>query len=228
MTDCYLAGGADGTMQNIVNNRGTGVMQLVKSCIFNAEYGLMGSFDNEGVIYTISKCVFIGNEGGFNILSGGNEINSISSCMFNKTLMVDMIKIFTNNIGAGSTEIEMGQSSGVMITDNAGFKLDLNESTNTIISNNILSSLYLGDCVQCNIVGNNISGGLTLYTCGGNIISTNAVNGTGLYNGFRVLGNSDLNQITNNNLAQAISVSGGTGNSIYGNKYDETDDMPWD
>jgi parallel beta-helix repeat protein len=144
-------------------------------------------------------------------------------------------KIISDNIPNNCT------IKGLLVKNstNAGISIDGNNST--IINNTVINSgTGLRSSGKNNIFSNNIvldnDVGMYLQNSEGNLITSNIfMRGTGLSSDYttsqytiRLAGtNNHYNLIASNFcMGKAPVVGGGTGNSAWGNKFDNTDDLP--
>jgi parallel beta-helix repeat protein len=118
-------------------------------------------------------------------------------------------------------------------------------SNNTIIGNTCNNSnngirLYLSsnnNTVTGNTCNNNSSNGIYLYSSSNNTVTGNTcIRGTGTPEDYtsdqytiqlQGTGNNYNLISLNNCMGKAVVIGGGTGNSVWGNKFDNTDDLPF-
>ena len=156
----------------------------------------------------------------------------------------------TNN----STGIELFSSSETTITGNtcnnnihSGILL-YSSSNNTITGNTCTYNNKHGICLDSysdnntvtgNICNNNSTGGILLTASSNNMVTGNTcIRGTGIPEDYT----TDQDQYTillsgtgnnynlisfNNCMGKKVEDEGGTGNSVWGNKFDATSDLPW-
>jgi parallel beta-helix repeat protein len=145
--------------------------------------------------------------------------------------------------------IYLYSSSRNTITDNTCSSnsrsgIYLHNSSNDIITGNACNNnsygIYLRTSSNNNVIAGNTcynnSYGIYLGNSSRNIITGNiCFRGTGLATDYIASqytiqlsgGSSSYNLVTNNNCMGKAVVVEGTGNSVWGNKFDATDDLPW-
>jgi parallel beta-helix repeat protein len=124
-----------------------------------------------------------------------------------------------------------------------GIRFDSSSNDNTVTgntcNNNNYSGIYLYSSSSNNtIIGNickNNDYGIRLQASSNNMITGNTcIRGTGQTSDYtssqytiRLQGTNNYNLISLNNcMGKAVVIGGGTGNSAWGNKFDNTDDLP--
>jgi parallel beta-helix repeat protein len=114
-----------------------------------------------------------------------------------------------------------------------------NTVTGNTCNNNNSNGIYLYSSSNNTVTGNtcnNNSYGIRLNSSNNNTVTGNTcIRGTGLTTDYTTSQhtihlfstNNHYNLVAINNcMGKAVTIEGGTGNSIYGNKYDNTDDLP--
>ena len=158
-----------------------------------------------------------------NVSIKGNGNATILKRMYNST-----------NTDSGATAkglITLNEKSGCKIQ---GLQIDGNKATYTASYN---YSIYLSSSSNNNTVTgntcNNNSYGIRLDSSSNNTVTGNTcIRGTGTPEDYttdqytiRLSGTGNLIS-SNNCMGKAVVISGGTGNSAWGNKFDNTDDLP--
>jgi parallel beta-helix repeat protein len=158
--------------------------------------------------------------------------------------------ITDNTCNNNNRGIYLSSSSNNTITGNTcnnntnhGIYLATSSSSNAVTGNTcnnndygIFLSASSNNTVTGNACNNNNSYGINLYSSSSNTVTGNTcTRGTGLPTDYTAsqhtillsgTGN-DYNLISSNNcMGKAVVVEGGTGNSAWGNKFDNTDDLP--
>jgi len=155
----------------------------------------------------------------------------------------------TNN----STGIELFSSSETTITGNTCNNNDYSgillysSSNNTITGNTCtynnhgigLNESGNNNTVTGNTCNNNSAGGILLYSSSNNMVTGNTcIRGTGTPGNYTtdqdqytiLLSGTDNNYNLisfNNCMGKEVEVGGGRGNSVWGNKFNDTSDLPW-
>ena len=151
-----------------------------------------------------------------NVSIRGNGNATILKRMFNSSIQEGVITL-TNRSGCKIANLQIdGNKVSYTSTNNNGIYLS-SSSNNTITGNtcnNNDSGIYLSSSSNNTITGNTCIRGTGQA---GDYISTQHT--------IRLVGTSNnYNLISNNNcMGKAVTVDGGTGNSVYGNKYDSGD-----
>ena len=173
-------------------------------------------------------------------------LTSRSGCKI-ANLQVDGNK--TSYTSSNNYGIYLGSSSNNTVTGNTcnnnsndGIRL-YSSSNNTVTGNtcnNTVTGIYLysssnNNTVTGNTCNNNSNYGIRLYSSSNNTVTGNTcIRGTGQTSDYTSsqytiqLGTtSNYNLISSNNcMGKAVVIGGGTGNSAWGNKFDDTDDLP--
>jgi parallel beta-helix repeat protein len=194
---------------------------------------------NRGIILnsssnnTITGNTCNNNHNGINVSSSSNNTVNGNTCNNNNDRGIYLYSSSNNTITGNTcntntnTGILLTSSSNNTVTGNTcnsntiyGIRLDSSSSNNTITGN------------TCN----NNDRGIYLYSSSSNntITGNTCIRGTGLSTDYTAsqytiqLAGTDnnYNLISNNNcMGKAVTVGGGTGNSVWGNKFDNTDDL---
>ncbi|HZK24458.1 MAG TPA: NosD domain-containing protein, partial [Oscillospiraceae bacterium] len=171
-----------------------------------------------------------------NVSIRGNGNATILKRMFNSTSTPGVIAL-TGRSGCNVANLQVdGNSASFANLVNSGISLD-SSSNNTIIgntcNNNNSYGIRITDSSNNTVTGNTCSSneiGILLFASSNNTVTGNTcTRGTGLPTDYTASQNTiwlggtgnNYNLISNNNcMGKAPRVDGGTGNSVYGNKYD--------
>ena len=137
------------------------------------------------------------------------------------------------NSSTGEGVITLTSRSGCKI---ANLQVDGNKASYTASNNfGIYLSSSSNNTVTGNTCNNNNNDGIRLYSSSNNTVTGNTcIRGTGQTSDYTSsqytiqLGTtSNYNLISSNNcMGKAVVIGGGTGNSVWGNKFDNTNDLP--
>jgi parallel beta-helix repeat protein len=154
-----------------------------------------------------------------------------------------------NTCNNNSTGIYLSSSSNNTVTGNTcnntvtGIYLYSSSNNNTVTGNTCNNNSNYGirlssssnNTVTGNTCNNNSNYGIRLYSSSNNTVTGNTcIRGTGQTSDYTSsqytiqLGTtSNYNLISSNNcMGKAVVIGGGTGNSVWGNKFDNTNDLP--
>jgi parallel beta-helix repeat protein len=149
-----------------------------------------------------------------------------------------------------SNGIYLSSSSNTIVTGNTCnsnyYGIFLYSSSDNTVTGNICNNgnngirLYLSsnnNTVTGNTCNNNSSSGIFLYSSSNNTLTGNTcIRGTGTPEDYtsdqytiqlQGTGNNYNLISLNNCMGKAVVIGGGTGNSVWGNKFDNTDDLPF-
>jgi parallel beta-helix repeat protein len=229
------------------NNTVTG-----NTCNNNSNYGIYLSSSSNNTV-TGNTCN--NNSYGIYLSSSSNNTVTGNTCNNNSNYGI-YLSSSSNNTVTGNTcnnnsnyGIRLSSSSNNTVTGNTcnnnsnyGIYLSSSSSDNTVTGNtcnNNSYGIYLYSSSDNTVTGNtcnNNSYGIYLSSSSNNTVTGNTcIRGTGLTSDYtadqytiRLYGsNNSYNLISSNNcMGKAVVISGGTGNSAWGNKFDNTDDLP--
>ena len=216
---------------------------------------LDGTYNITAKINLNKSNVTISGDGNSTILkrmydSGSSEgvitLTSANYCKI-KDLQIDGNKATydsSNNIGIRLTSGSNNTVTGNTCNNNTSYGIFLTSSSNnnTVTGNTCNNNTYgiiltssSNNTVTGNACNNNTSYGIFLTSSSTNTVTGNTcIRGTGLPDDYtsgqytiRLNGtNNNYNLIaTNNCMGKAVVVDGGTGNSVYGNKWDAGNDL---
>lgn len=193
-------------------------------------YGYGIRIDDTSLSNKIQNCIIQNNRCGINIISAHDthiEGNTISNNTEEGIYIQEAYRSFVVN-----NKIAGNNSAGISLYDS---------SKNNSVCNNVCTANDGGiairtDCVN-NLISNNIcvnssSYGIAISLSDWNTISNNVIfqqtGYTAQKYSIQMMGSdNNYNQIINNNcMGKAVEVGGGTGNSVYGNKWDAGNDLP--
>ena len=217
---------------------------------YNSGIYLYSSSDN-----TITGNTCNNNNNGIRFESSSNRnIVTDNTCNSNSNgIRFDLSSdntITGNTCNNNNNGIYLSSSSNNTITDNTcnnnnyeGIRLYSSSNDNTVTGNtcnNNNSGIYLYSSSNNNTITgntcNNNSTGINLNVSSNNTVTGNTcIRGTGQTSDYasdqytiRLRGTSNYNLISSNNcMGKAVAIGGGTGNSAWGNKFDDTDDLPF-
>jgi len=220
---------------NTCNNNSYGIYlissdnnNITGNTCYNNNYGIhLSSSSNNNI--TGNTCY--NNINGIYLSSSSNNTITGNTCNNNNSYGIYLISSDNNNI-TGNT----------CYNNNYGIHLYSYNNNNTVTvntCNNNRDGIYLSSSNNNTITGNtcyNNINGIYLSSSSNNTITGNTcIRGTGTpedytTNQHTILLSSTANNYnlisSNNCMGKAVVISGGTGNSAWGNKFDNTDDLP--
>jgi parallel beta-helix repeat protein len=223
------------------------------TCNNNNNYGIyLGSSSNNNTV-TGNTC---NNNSSYdiNLSSSSNNTVTGNTCN-NSNYGIRLSSSSNNNTVTGNTcnnnnnyGIDLSSSSNNTVTSNTcsdnSRGINLSSSSNNTVTSNTCSDnsygIYLASSSNNTITGNtcnnNSNNGIRLSSSSNNTVTGNTcIRGTGQTSDYasdqytiQLQGtNNNYNLISSNNcMGKAVVISGGTGNSAWGNKFDNTDDLP--
>jgi parallel beta-helix repeat protein len=220
----------------------------------NNEYGIRLGSSSSSNTFTGNTCN--SNNYGIYLGSSSNNTVTGNTCDNNNNYGIYLTNSSNNTVTGNTCDnnnnsgIYLGSSSssntftGNTCNNNEyGIRLGSSSSSNTFTGNTCNSNnygIYLDNSSNNTVTGNtcdnNNNYGIYLDNSSNNTVTGNTcIRGTGLATDYteaqhtirlRGTGNN-YNLISNNNcMGKAVTNEGGTGNSVWGNKFDETDDLP--
>ena len=227
---------------NTYNNNNYGIYSYGSSsntitsntCNNNSNYGIYLYNSSNSNTVTGNACNDNNNTGIYLVYSSNNNTVTGNTC-------------YNNNFGSG---IRLSESSNNTVTGNTcnnsyyGTGINIsNSNDNTIISNICNNNKEKGinlegssnNTVTGNTCNNNNASGILLEDSSNNTVTGNTcIRGTGLTTDYAYshdtirlnYTDNNYNLISNNNcMGKAITVGGGTGNTLVNNKFDDSDDI---
>ena len=176
-----------------------------------------------------------------NVSIRGNGNATILKRMYDSSTGEGVITL-TSRSGCKIANLQVdGNKASYTASNNFGIYLS-SSSNNTVTGNtcnNNSTGIYLSsssnNTVTGNTCNNNSNYGIRLYSSSNNTVTGNTcIRGTGQTSDYTSsqytiqLGTtSNYNLISSNNcMGKAVVIGGGTGNSVWGNKFDNTNDLP--
>jgi parallel beta-helix repeat protein len=192
---------------------------------------------------------------GIHLYSSSNNTVTSNTCNNNNNSGIYLFSSSSDNTVTGNTcnnnyyGISLYSSSNNTVTgniynnNNYGIYLSALSSDNTVTGNTCDNNNYgihlyssSNNTVTSNTYNNNNSYGIYLYSSSNNntVTGNTCIRGTGTPEDYTTDQHTillsgtdnDYNLISSNNcMGKAVVISGGTGNSAWGNKFDNTDDL---
>jgi len=213
----YLSSSSNNTVTgNTCNNNSTGIYLSSSSnntvtgntCNNNSNYGIYLYSSSNNNTVTGNTC---NNNSNYGIYLSSSSNNTVTGNTCNNTVTgIYLYSSSNNNTVTGNT-----------CNNNSNYGIRLSSSSNNTVTGN-----------TCN---NNSNYGIRLYSSSNNTVTGNTcIRGTGQTSDYTSsqytiqLGTtSNYNLISSNNcMGKAVVIGGGTGNSVWGNKFDNTNDLP--
>jgi parallel beta-helix repeat protein len=213
----YLSSSSNNTVTgNTCNNNSTGIYlssssnNTVTGNTYNnnSNYGIYLYSSSNNNTVTGNTCNNNNNDG---IYLSSSSNNTVTGNTCNNTVTgIYLYSSSNNNTATGNT-----------CNNNSNYGIRLSSSSNNTVTGN-----------TCN---NNSNYGIRLYSSSNNTVTGNTcIRGTGQTSDYTSsqytiqLGTiSNYNLISSNNcMGKAVVIGGGTGNSVWGNKFDNTNDLP--
>ncbi len=241
----YLVASSDNTVTgNTCNNNSYGIYLVSSSnnntitgntCNNNNSYSY-GIYLDASSNNTVTGNTCNNNSYGIYLSSSSNNTVTGNTCNNNSNSGIYLEYLSDNNTVTGNTCNNNNSYS-------YGIYLDASSNNNTVtgnICNNNSYGIYLNSSSNNTVIGNtcnnNSSHSIYVRNSSNNTVTGNTcIRGTGLAGDYttsqytiRLYGTgNNYNLIAMNNcMGKAVVVEGGTGNSAWGNKFDNTDDLP--
>jgi parallel beta-helix repeat protein len=216
----------------------------------NSNYGIYLSSSSDNTI-TGNTCnnsnhgIRFDSSSNRNIVTGNTCNSNSNGIRFDSSSSNTLTDNTCNN--NSSNGIYLSSSSNNTIADNTCnnnyYGIFLHSSSDNTITGNTCNNNNNGIRLYASSNNNTVTGntcnsnsdGIHLYASSRNTITSNTcIRGTGQTSDYasdqytiRLRGTSSYNLISSNNcMGKAVVVEGGTGNSTWGNKFDDTDDLP--
>jgi parallel beta-helix repeat protein len=213
----YLSSNNNTVTGNICNNNGYGISLQSSSnntitdntCNNNGNYGISLSSSSNGNTVTGNTCY--DNSYGIYLYSSNSD-NTVTDNTCNNNNYGIYLQSSSNNTVTGNT---------CNNNNSYGISLQSSSNNNTVTGNTCNDNSYYG--IRLSSSSNNTVTGNTCIRGTGQTSDYASDQYTILLSGT----GNDYNLISSNNcMGKAVVVEGGTGNSAWGNKFDNTDDLP--
>ena len=240
----YLSSSSNNTVTgNTCNNNYSGIYLDSSSnnntvtgntCNNNGDGIYLDESNNDNTV-TGNTCNNNGDNGICLYLSSNNTVTD-NTCNNNSYYGIYLDESNNDNTVTGNTCNNNSRSGICLYSSNNN-----NTITGNTCNNNSSSGIYLSlssnnNTVTSNACNNNYYCGIYLYSSSNNTVTGNAcIRGTGQTSDYtsdqytiRLQGtDNNYNLISSNNcMGKAVVIEGGTGNSAWGNKFDNTNNLP--